>query len=195
MKWSKPRETETVTSEPRPRDRGLDKAFRQQLERKGLVEDAEKRRYCTGKSFVRDEFGEKLKNPDGTFRRKPCENRPIRGGFVCRVHGGTAKQVRAAADRRMQDLIDPAISAMEELIAQKVHMPTRLGAAVQVLKQQRVIKPDSAQGSGSGGGVKVVIGMKFGGLSTGKPEVAAALLTDGGVHDAEIVDGDDDDQA
>jgi hypothetical protein len=38
-------------------------------------------------------------------RRKtglPCGNWAIRGGFVCTHHGGSAQQVRAAADRRWQ---------------------------------------------------------------------------------------------
>jgi hypothetical protein len=38
-------------------------------------------------------------------RRKtglPCRNWAIRGGFVCTHHGGSAGQVRAAADRRWQ---------------------------------------------------------------------------------------------
>ena len=31
---------------------------------------------------------------------RPCANWAIRGGFVCRMHGGAAPQVRAAAERR-----------------------------------------------------------------------------------------------
>jgi len=34
--------------------------------------------------------------------RGPCGNYAITGGTVCRVHGGAAPQVRAAADRRAQ---------------------------------------------------------------------------------------------
>lgn len=34
-------------------------------------------------------------------RRGPCRNRPIRGGNVCKVHGGRAPQVRAKAAERL----------------------------------------------------------------------------------------------
>ena len=33
----------------------------------------------------------------------PCKNRPIRGGTVCKAHGGRAKQVKAAAARRLAE--------------------------------------------------------------------------------------------
>ena len=32
---------------------------------------------------------------------KPCSQRPIRGGSICATHGGSAGQVRAAANRRL----------------------------------------------------------------------------------------------
>lgn len=34
---------------------------------------------------------------------KQCKRRPIPGGTVCRMHGGASPQVRAAADRRLQE--------------------------------------------------------------------------------------------
>lgn len=33
-------------------------------------------------------------------RRGPCRNYPVKGAKVCRMHGGAAPQVRAAAERR-----------------------------------------------------------------------------------------------
>jgi len=38
---------------------------------------------------------------------KPCGRRPIRGGFVCPKHGGNLPRVRAKANERLADLIDP----------------------------------------------------------------------------------------
>lgn len=40
-------------------------------------------------------------------RGQPCGRPPIRGGFVCPLHGGGAPQVRAKANERLADLIDP----------------------------------------------------------------------------------------
>lgn len=36
-------------------------------------------------------------------RGERCRNRPIRGGTVCSTHGGSAPQVRAAAERRQAE--------------------------------------------------------------------------------------------
>ena len=49
------------------------------------------KRQCTGK------------NRQG----KPCGRPPIRGGFVCPKHGGALPRVRAKANERLADLIDP----------------------------------------------------------------------------------------
>ncbi len=38
----------------------------------------------------------------------PCKAKAIRGGSVCRVHGGSAPQVRHAANRRLLEALDPA---------------------------------------------------------------------------------------
>ncbi len=37
----------------------------------------------------------------------PCGRPPIRGGFVCPKHGGALPRVRAKANERLADLIDP----------------------------------------------------------------------------------------
>lgn len=34
---------------------------------------------------------------------QPCKRRPIKGGTVCATHGGRAPQVKAAAERRLQE--------------------------------------------------------------------------------------------
>lgn len=38
-----------------------------------------------------------------------CKRAPIRGGAVCRFHGGAAPQVQKAAAIRLAELVDPAI--------------------------------------------------------------------------------------
>ena len=67
---------------------------------------------------------------------KPCGNAPIRGGTVCRKHGGAAPQVKAKAALRLATLTDPAIRALDALLkpaAVKKHPAQALGAAKDVL--------------------------------------------------------------
>ncbi len=45
-----------------------------------------------------------------------CPNWAIRGGTVCHVHGGRAPQVKQAAQDRLRNLVDPAITRLEILI-------------------------------------------------------------------------------
>jgi len=40
---------------------------------------------------------------------EPCKNRPIRGGFVCKFHGGGTPQVKRKAAERLHDLLGDAI--------------------------------------------------------------------------------------
>lgn len=53
---------------------------------------------------------------NGTTRAgKPCGNRPIIGGTVCRMHGGSAPAVKAkAAERTQQDAARRALIALGE---------------------------------------------------------------------------------
>ena len=45
-----------------------------------------------------------------------CGKPPIHGGTVCKFHGGAAPQVIKSARRRLNDLVDPAISALTDII-------------------------------------------------------------------------------
>ena len=56
----------------------------------------------------------------------------ITGAVVCKMHGGSAPQVRRAALARLAALVDPAISRLTTLIASE-HEPTSLGAVKDVL--------------------------------------------------------------
>jgi hypothetical protein len=57
--------------------------------------------------------------PCSALRRdgQPCQAPTIKGGFVCRRHGGSAPQVRIAAQRRL--LQDRIVAATEEWWAAK----------------------------------------------------------------------------
>jgi hypothetical protein len=55
-------------------------------------------------------------NRDG----EQCSKSPIVGGFVCHMHGGNAPAARAAARRRMAELLDPALAAIAETLERRV---------------------------------------------------------------------------
>lgn len=50
---------------------------------------------------------------DGSRR---CRKFAIRGGLVCTSHGGSAPQVQEAAQRRLADLVDPAIRELSRIL-------------------------------------------------------------------------------
>ncbi len=54
----------------------------------------------------------KAKNRQG----KQCGQQPIKGGVVCRYHGGSAPQVLKAARERLNDLVDPAINVLAKCV-------------------------------------------------------------------------------
>lgn len=45
----------------------------------------------------------------------PCQAKAIKGGTVCRVHGGSAPQVKAKAMQRLLQAADPAAAQLVEL--------------------------------------------------------------------------------
>jgi hypothetical protein len=61
-----------------------------------------------------------------------CGKSPILGGTVCRLHGGAAPQVQAAALERLKALQPKAITVLESLL-DRVEFPTVQMAAVRVV--------------------------------------------------------------
>jgi hypothetical protein len=50
---------------------------------------------------------------------KPCNGQAIKGATVCRMHGGSAPQVKEAAMERLRALAHPAVDALQWLITQR----------------------------------------------------------------------------
>ena len=69
--------------------------------------------------------------------KRPCRMAAIRGMRVCKMHGGHAPQVRAAAALRLALAIDPALRAVVEIVKDKKH-PQRLAAAREILERNRL---------------------------------------------------------
>lgn len=64
---------------------------------------------------------------------KPCQKPPIKGGTVCRLHGGAAPQVKRAAKLRLLELVDPAIATVARIMATSDKEELRLKAAESIL--------------------------------------------------------------
>lgn len=62
-----------------------------------------------------------------------CKNAAIKGGNVCRVHGGSAPQVKAAALRRIQEAADPIAAEMIRLAQQAESETARIQAGRDLL--------------------------------------------------------------
>lgn len=45
-----------------------------------------------------------------------CSNPPVRGAVVCRMHGGSAPQVRAKANQRLVEMILPALAHLRKIV-------------------------------------------------------------------------------
>src|SRR5207253_478542 len=64
---------------------------------------------------------------------RACQRWAIAGGTVCIKHGGAAPQVKAAAEKRLDELRPAAIRYLDWLINQKEYPSAGLGAAKDVL--------------------------------------------------------------
>jgi hypothetical protein len=63
----------------------------------------------------------------------PCKGQAISGSNVCRVHGGSAPQVKRRAEERLAALVDPAIAALSKLVRSKGLTNVKLQAARDIL--------------------------------------------------------------
>ncbi|MFH9478051.1 HGGxSTG domain-containing protein [Streptomyces anulatus] len=82
-------------------------------------------------------------SPEGPIRRRckahkksgqQCKAAPISGGTVCRVHGGSAPQVKNKAAQRIAEAADPAAAKLVEMLHDKaVPAAVRLGVIKDLL--------------------------------------------------------------
>jgi len=83
-----------------------------------------------------------------TSSGKPCKAPAIKGGVVCKVHGGAAPQVREAARLRLAMMIEPALGALAKSLKSKSER-IRLDAARDVLDRNSLKGKDEIALSGS----------------------------------------------
>lgn len=91
-----------------------------------------------------------------------CKRWAITGGTVCSIHGGNAPQVRRSAAQRLADLVDPAITALSELVETSNVDAIRLAAIKDVLDRAGFKPRERIEQSG-----KVVIEVVYGDDSQG----------------------------
>lgn len=72
---------------------------------------------------------------------EPCRAPAIRGGTVCRVHGGSAPQVKEAARRRLNELVDPALVRLERIVVESKDERVVLASVKEVLTRAGVEPP------------------------------------------------------
>ncbi len=127
--------------------------------------------------------------------KRPCRNWAIAGGRVCRFHGGSAPQVKKAAQKRLDALLLPAIERLVEIADQSVHYPSALGAVNTIINHAKG-KPGEAKGSKGKKGPTIVIGVGIGGLQGVGPGTISVQVKESepeeDYEDAEILDDDTD---
>lgn len=64
---------------------------------------------------------------------RPCSNPAIRGGTVCRLHGGSAPQVKFAAMERLKALQPKAVTVLESLLDRQEFPTVQMAAVRDVL--------------------------------------------------------------
>ena len=125
--------------------------------------------------------------------KRPCRNWAIKGGTVCPYHGGKAPQVKAAAQRRLQAMLDPALVELNDLIHQNDHLPSKLGAISNVMNRT-LGKVGETKDKGQKGLV-INVGIGLGGLPPQKVLVHVERPEDEDeIPDGELRDTDNEDK-
>lgn len=75
-----------------------------------------------------------------------CGAYAIKGGTVCRMHGGQAPQVRNKARLRLLELVDPAIATLAREMANAQRSSDRQRAANSILDRAGVARAGTPEG-------------------------------------------------
>jgi len=89
-----------------------------------------------------------------TSKGKACGQPAISGATVCRIHGGSAPQVRDAARRRILALVDPALGVLAQATRPRKTEnwePTaqEIKAATDILDRAGLKEPEKLEVSGN----------------------------------------------
>lgn len=97
--------------------------------------------------------------------KKPCQRWAIMGANVCRTHGGAAPQVKARAEQRLREMVDPMISRLNELAMQTDNLKVASDCVRDALDRagigalvQAKVETAKQRGNGTVSGITVNIG-------------------------------------
>lgn len=99
---------------------------------------------CSGSAGQRDPWKERPMKRICTAHRtdgQPCQASAIRGGTVCRSHGGSASQVKDAARWRLLELVDPALVRLDQMIRDSTDERLVLAAVKEILSRTGIEPP------------------------------------------------------
>jgi hypothetical protein len=77
----------------------------------------------------------KARRSDG----QPCRAPAIKGGRVCRSHGGATKHIREAANKRIEELVLPAVGKLRVLMLRGESHAIQLKAAESILDRAGIV--------------------------------------------------------
>jgi hypothetical protein len=110
-------------------------------------------------------------------RKEPCRNWALPGGFVCKFHGGNAPQVKAKAEQRLREMVDPMLSKLHELAMQTDHLPTAVKAVTDALDRAGVgalVQAKVRSSTKDAAGSKVIVNIGFLTKANELPAIEAA---------------------
>ena len=146
----------------------------QQLKQEGIIRDPRK---CIHKRA-------------GRF----CERWAIAGGTVCPKHGGSAPQVKRAAQLRMNEMLLRKIERLDEISEQDMHMPSALGATQSIINRVMGKVGEAPKKENSGPVIQIGISLSSSGSTPKIAAVGVAQLPSVGKSDdsdnSDVIDAD-----
>lgn len=131
--------------------------------------------------------------------KRPCDRWAIKGGDVCYMHGGGAKQTKEAAKKRLMSEVHPTIERLTQIRDQDTHFPAAVAAAKEILNRT-LGKPEATQTKLGDGAPQINIGINLSGLPKTMVEAGVKRLEapkpterdeDDDTYEGEVVDDDD----
>jgi len=126
-----------------------------------------------------------------------CGNPPMHGTHVCWHHGGKLPSVKKAIEERLTEArlllieeLDPTIKRLREIRDQDEHMPSALGASVQILNRT-LGKPGEGEKDKGTGKMTIKVGVMIGARKRiDADSIAVATLVEKNPLDGDVIDGE-----